>query len=200
MSVWSFLILIFCFYTATAQLIDSSSKSPKWIWWGYDNSKMPFSVVTAVSLDSKNKVWLSFCDSENGGIGNFSKADMSDFYHFSKNTKPGFFPPFYRCVMSIAVGKEDTAYFAVFASGSSRIIAALDTDLVNNYGCHVSGQFQNIRYVNELIHATSSAGLLRLGDTLCEVLRPSGSHPALPVPLDNYGYDKNNSAHPQVSK
>lgn len=188
MSVWSFLILIFCFYTATAQFTDSSSKSPKWIWWGYDNSKMPFSVVTAVSLDSKNKVWLSFCDSENGGIGNFTRTDMSDFYHFNKDTYPGFFGPFNRCVMSIAVGKEDTAYFAKFLSGSSVIVGALDSFIVKQYLCHISGQFQKIRYVNGLIHATNSSGLLRLGDTICEVLRHAGPNATLTVAPNEYAY------------
>lgn len=191
MRVWSLVILIFCFYTTTAQLIDSSSNSPKWIWWGYTNSKMPFAVVTDVSLDSKNKVWLSFCDSQYGGIANFTKTDMSDFYHFNRYTKPGFFGT-YNCVLSLATGKNDTAYFATFRSSSTRLYSAIDTQIVNNYGCLVSGEFQKIRYIQRMIHATTTSGLLRVGDSICEVLRPTGLNPALPpVPLNDYGYYKN---------
>lgn len=154
---------------------------------------MPFSPVTGISIDSKNKVWLSFCHNQNGGIGNFTKADMSDFYHFNKDSYPGFFSEFNRCVMSISVGKNDTAYFATFTSSISSLYSALDTQIINNYDCLVSGEFQKIRYIYGLIHASTTSGLLRVGDTICEVLRPSGINPALPVPLSDYAYCENNN-------
>lgn len=179
--------MIFCFYTSTAQQIDSSSNSPKWIWWGYNNSKIPSAVVTDVSLDSKNKTWLSFCDSQHGGIANFTKTDMSDFYHFNRYTKPGFFGT-YNCVLSLATGKNDTAYFATFTSSISSLYSALDTQIINNYDCLVSGEFQKIRYIEGLVHATTTSGLLRVGDSICEVLRHAGPNATLTVAPSDYAY------------
>ena len=154
--------MLFCFYISTAQQIDSSS-TPKWIWWGYNNSKMPSAVVTDVSLDSKNKIWLSFCDSQHGGIANFTKTDMSDFYHFNRYTKPGLFGT-YNCVLSLP--RVRMIQHTLQRLGLAALVfIQLMTQIVNNYGCIITGDSENpfYQWANSCFRCSS---LLRVGDTI----------------------------------
>jgi len=177
MAPWSFV---------GAQLIDTAHADPKWIWWGFDNSKMPLAVVTGVDLDSKNKVWISLCNVPNGGVGNFSKVDMSDFFHFSQFTRPNTIFGSGPCVLSIAVGQRDTAYFAPNQGNQTFVFSLLDSTVQGYYDCQKAQGYQDFRFVRGRIHANSSEGLQILGDTVCTLLRNSD----LPdMGIKDYGYD-----------
>lgn len=174
------------FAICSAQLIDTAHTDPKWIWWGYDNSKMPLAVVTGVDLDSKNKVWISLCNEPNGGVGNFSKVDMSDFFHFSQFTRPNTIFGSGPCVLSIAIGQNDTAYFAPNQGNQTFIFSLLDSTAQGYYDCQKAQGYQDFRFVRGRIHANSSEGLQILGDTVCTLLRNSD----LPdMGIKDYGYD-----------
>lgn len=180
------LLLIAPWSFVGAQLIDTAHADPKWIWWGYDNSKMPLAVVTGVDLDSKNKVWISLCNEPNGGVGNFSKVDMSDFFHFSQFTRPNTIFQRGPCVMSLAVGKEDTAFFAPWVDYSTTVYALFDSFVVNNYDCVIADRYQDFRFLQDKIHALNAGGLQILGDTVCTFLRNND----LPdMGIKDYGYD-----------
>jgi len=144
--IFTCLAILFAQGFCSAQVIDTAHADPKWIWWGYDNSKMPLAVVTGVDLDSKNKVWISLCNVPNGGVGNFSKVDMSDFFHFSQFTRPNTIFQDGPCVMSLAVGQKDTAYFAPWVGHSTRVYALLDSSVVNNYECVITDEYHDFRF------------------------------------------------------
>lgn len=185
--ILAYLISILQVTFCLAQLIDSSNADPKWIWWGYDNSKMPLAVVTGVDLDSKNKVWISLCNRPNGGVGNFSKVDMSDFFHFSQYTRPNTIFGSGPCVLSIAVGQKDTAYFAPNQGNATSVFSVLDTTVQGYYDCFLGSSYHAFRFIKGRIHANTDMGLLILGDTVCTVLRSFIDLPNMSV--QDYGYD-----------